>query len=55
MVNPKTTVAGYCLIGAAVLTAAGHALTGGLTMADVQSLIAGLAGLGLVMAKDGGH
>lgn len=55
MTNPKTTVAGYLLIVASVATAASHFLTGGLTSADLSSVLAALAGIGLVMSKDGGH
>lgn len=55
MNNPKTTVAGYLLLGAAVLTLAGHLVAGGLGANDVINLMAALGGLGLVCARDGGR
>ena len=55
LANPKTTAAGYLLIVAAVATAGSHFLTGGLTSADLSAVLAALAGIGLVMSKDGGH
>jgi len=52
--NPKTTIAGYLVIGASVLTVAAHFLTGSLAAADISSLMGVLAGLGLVAAADAG-
>jgi hypothetical protein len=53
MSNPKTTIAGYLLLLGAVATAAGHLLNGNLP--DFTSVLAALAGAGLVVAKDGSH
>ncbi len=56
MMNPKTTIAGYCLIAASVLTFVAHVLqTGTVSMIDLNALVGVLSGLGLVAAKDGGH
>ncbi len=53
--NPKTTIAGYFLLGAAVLTVVAHMMTGAGITGDLPALIAALAGVGLVAARDGGH
>lgn len=55
MNNPKTTIAGYLILGASVLTVAAHFLSGGLSPVDITSVVTGLSGLGLVAATDGGH
>lgn len=54
--NPKTTIAGYLLVGASVLTVGAHILSGGgVSLVDLQSVVAALGGIGLVLASDGGH
>ena len=56
--NPKTTIAGYLTLAIAVLTVAVHVLTGGfgaIGSQDIPSVLAALAGLGLIAAQDGGH
>lgn len=59
MTNPKTTIAGYLAIAIAVLSVAQHWLSGGGFVAgDLQTIInalAGVVGVGLVGASDGGH
>ncbi|MEK6710589.1 MAG: hypothetical protein AABZ64_08415 [Nitrospinota bacterium] len=55
MQNPKTTLAGYLVLGASALSFAARLLAGGLAAAALQDLLAALAGLGLISAKDGGH
>jgi hypothetical protein len=51
--NPKTTIGGYLLIIAAVISACGKLIAGQLPdMADATMVI---SGIGLIMAKDGGH
>ena len=58
MNNPKTTIAGYLTIAIAVLTVAVHILTAGfgsLGAADIGAVMAALAGVGLISAKDGSH
>lgn len=53
MQNPKTTVGGYLLILAAIISASGKLISGQLPdMSDGTMLI---SGLGLIFAKDGGH
>lgn len=55
MNNPKTTIAGYLVLLAAVVTVAAHFMSGGLTNADWSALVAALTGAGLIGASDGGH
>ncbi len=55
MQNPKTTLAGYALIVATLLTLLAHLMTGGLSASDVSSVVVALGGLGLISATDGGH
>lgn len=55
MSNPKTTIAGYLLVAASVLTLAAHALTGELGTGDLSLVLSALTGLGLIAAKDGGR
>lgn len=56
MKNPKTTVAGYLILLAAVATVAAHLLTGaGLGQTDIGAVVAAVTGLGLIGASDGGH
>lgn len=51
--NPKTTIGGYLLIIAAVISACGKLVAGQLPdMSDGTMLV---TGIGLVFAKDGGH
>lgn len=54
MQNPKTTIAGYILIVSSLLTLVSHYITGDFSMLDLQNLMSALAGVGLIMAKDGG-
>lgn len=56
MKNPKTTIAGYLVVLAAVATVAAHLLSGaGLGQSDIAALVAAVTGLGLIGASDGGH
>lgn len=56
MKNPKTTIAGYLILLASVVTVAAHVLTGaGLSQADLGAVVAAISGLGLIGASDGGH
>lgn len=56
MTNPKTTIAGYLVLAATLLTVVAHLLTGvGLSGADLAAIPAALAGIGLIAASDGGH
>lgn len=55
MTNPKTTIAGYLLLAASVLTLAAHGLTGNLGAGDLSLVMTGLTGVGLIGARDGGH
>lgn len=51
--NPKTTIGGYLLIIAAVISACGKLVAGQLPdMSDGTMLV---TGIGLIAAKDGGH
>ena len=54
--NKKTTVAGYVVLGGAVLIVVGTAIAGGDIGTAFQTvLLPALAGIGLVSASDGGH
>ena len=53
--NWKTTIPGYCLLIASVLTLAAHAIAGNIGAGDFPAVLSGLTGLGLIGAKDGGH
>lgn len=55
MQNPKTTLPGYLVLGASALSFAARLLSGGLDAGAIQDLLAALAGVGLISAKDGGH
>ena len=56
MKHPKTTIAGYLVLGASVLSFAARLLGGGgVDASALQDLFAALSGLGLVSAGDGGH
>ena len=56
MKNPKTTIAGYLVLLAAVATVAAHVLSGaGLGTADIGAVVAAVSGLGLINASDGSH
>lgn len=53
MVNPKTSMLGILVLLAALSTLGVHLFTSGLSTADLQAVVGGLAGLGLIHAKDG--
>ena len=56
MSNPKTTILGYLAIIAALAKILTDLLSGnGFSASDVNTLLVGLAGAGLVAARDGGH
>lgn len=55
MQNPKTTLPGYLVLGASVLSLAAKLLAGGLDATAIQDLLGALAGIGLISARDGGH
>ena len=55
MSNPKTTIAGYLVLLAAMATVAAHVLTGSVSLADFGAILPALTGIGLIAAKDGGH
>ncbi len=55
MNNPKTTITGYLILAASVLTVVAHGLGGVLSMADLTALAGAIGGIGLISAKDGGH
>ncbi len=52
MSNFKTTTVGILVVAGAAMTLIAHALTSGMTALDLQNLLAALAGVGLIMAKD---
>ncbi len=53
MKNKRTTIAGYLLLVGAVSTAAAQVLSGGTP--DFSALLTALAGVGFIVASDGGH
>ena len=53
MNNPKTTIGGYLLILAAVMSAIAKLIAGQLPEISDGSML--ITGIGLIMAKDGGH
>ncbi len=53
MNNPKTTVGGYLLILAAVISAIAKFMTGSLPDTTEGTML--ITGIGLICAKDGGH
>ncbi len=53
--NPKTTIAGYMVLAASLLTVLAHGLSGALGAADLTALLGAAGGVGLISAKDGGH
>jgi len=55
MENKKTTIAGYIMLVASVLTVAARILTGGDIASAIPELLTALGGVGLITAKDGGH
>lgn len=55
MNNPKTTIAGYLTLVAAVTVLVSHLLTGGLVTGDITAVMGAAAGVGLIMGRDGGH
>ena len=56
MKNPKTTIAGYLILAASVITVVAHVLAGGgLTQADIGAVLGAISGIGLIGASDGGH
>lgn len=52
MANPKTTITGALMMVSAAAVLIAHALSGGLTAADINALLAALGGLGLIAARD---
>jgi hypothetical protein len=55
MNNPKTTIAGYLVLAASLLTVIAHGLSGSLGGADLTALLGAAGGVGLISARDGGH
>ena len=55
MQNPRTSISGYVLLAASVLTLVAHVLTGQFGAGDITLVMSALAGIGLIAAKDGGH
>lgn len=55
MNNPKTTIMGYLILAASLLTVVAHGLSGVLNAADLTALVGAIGGVGLISAKDGGH
>jgi hypothetical protein len=53
--NPETTITGYLILAASLLTAVAHGLSGVLSTADLMALVGAIGGIGLISAKDGGH
>ncbi len=54
MKNPRTTILGWLVLLTAVASAAVAVLDGNpATEPDLEAILAGLAGLGLITAKDG--
>ena len=54
MNHPKTTVAGYLVVAAAVISFIAKFMSGGIDATSIQEIIAALAGVGLVASSDGG-
>jgi hypothetical protein len=52
MSSPKTTIAGYLALVAAVLTLVVHILSGGFVVSDVTAIGQLVVGLGLIAARD---
>lgn len=56
MFNPKTTIPGYFLVAAGVLTLIANFLHGTpIGINDVMALVSAAGGVGLIGASDGGH
>jgi hypothetical protein len=55
MKNKKTTVPGYLLIGAGVLTVAAAIMGVGDLQTAMAGLVAAIGGAGFINAQDGGH
>lgn len=55
MNHPKTTVTGYLVLGASLLSLVAKAYGGGMDVMAIQDLLGALAGVGLVSASDGAH
>ena len=53
--HPKTTVVGYLTLAIVILTNVVAILKGNWAGVDMQSVLGALAGVGLVVASDGGH
>jgi hypothetical protein len=53
--NPKTTITGYLMLAASLLTVVAHGLGGGLSAGDLAALLGAAGGVGLISARDGGH
>mgnify|MGYP001558692558 CR=1 FL=1 len=54
--NPYTTISGYAaLLGAAVMAAMEFKQSRVVSPGTLTALLAALAGVGLISAKDGGH
>ena len=54
MNHPKTTIAGYLVVAAAVISFIAKFMSGGIDATAIQEIIAALAGVGLVASSDGG-
>jgi hypothetical protein len=52
--NPKTTIPGAIIAVGAVLTLIGKVISGTAGAEDLQTVLTALAGIGLVLASDGG-
>lgn len=55
MNNPKTSIPGWLLLVASVLTLAAHAWSGSIGASDFPTILTALTGVGLIGSKDGGH
>lgn len=53
MANPKTTIGGYLLVLAAVMSSIAKLIAGQLPDTNDGAML--ISGIGLIMAKDGGH
>ena len=54
MNHPKTTIAGYLVVAAALLSLVAKFFGGGIDATAIQEVIAALAGIVLVASSDGG-
>lgn len=55
MSNPKTTIAGYLVLAASLLTVMAKFLSGAMGPEDWNLVVSALAGVGLIAARDGSH